>query len=354
MLAIQNTRNAAFLIFLVLLVGWLLYVVFNVKSWGKKEAGSEVELAPNRKVYFDDEELEGGRLERFQLFGLAMLVVSAIGLPLYWVLEPTRQAGAKEGYDKRFAKWGGQLFAPTAEGGFNCAGCHGGMKAVGGVKDYTITDPNTGEVKAVNWKAPALNTVMYRYSEDEVRYILQYGRPFSPMSPWGIEGGGPMNEQQLTTLIDYLKSIQIPQEGCDAKHPLCKGPDGEISKDKQAELQKAAMKLVESGQAKSLGEALFSLDYDSGALGCARCHTKGWSYDDPQATGGGAFGPNLTGGSEGRQFPNREDNVAFVCNPPVNGKKYGAQGQSSGKMPAFCGLYTDEQLNAVIDYVRSL
>jgi mono/diheme cytochrome c family protein len=354
MYAIQNTRNAAFLIFLVLFAGWLAYVLFNVSSWGKKEVGSEVELAPNRKEYFADEELEGGRLERFQLFGLAMLVVSAIGLPLYWVLEPTRQAGAREGYDKRFAKWGGQLFAPTAEGGFNCAGCHGGMKAVGGAKDYTITDPNTGEVKAVNWKAPALNTVLYRFSEEEIRYILVYGRPFSPMSPWGVLGGGPMNDQQIQTLIDYLKSIQIPQEGCDEKAPLCNGTEGELSTSKQAELQKAAQALVDKGEAKSLGEALFSLDYDSGALGCARCHTTGWSYDDPKQVGGGALGPNLTGGSEGRQFPNREDNKAFICAPPVAGKKYGQQGQSSGRMPAFCGLYTDEQLDAVIDYIRSL
>jgi cytochrome c553 len=203
------------------------------------------------------------------------------------------------------------------------------------VKDYTITDPNTGEVKSVLWKAPALNTVMYRYSEEEVRFILVYGRPYSPMSPWGVEGGGPMNDQQLDDLIAYLKSIQLPQEGCTAKNPMCKGVDGEINAEKQEEIQDEAMKLVTAGTAKSLGEALFSLDIDSGAVSCARCHTKGWSYDEPQ-------------------FPNHADNVAFICNPPEEGKKYGSQGQSSGKMPAFCGLYSDEQLEAVVDYIRSL
>ena len=58
----------------------------------------------------------------------------------------------------------------------------------------------TGEVRAVTWTAPALNTIFYRFSEDEVRYILVYGRPFSPMSPWGVDGGGPMNDQQIDTL----------------------------------------------------------------------------------------------------------------------------------------------------------
>ena len=41
-----------------------------------------------------------------------------------------------------------------------------------------------------------------------------------------------------------------------------------------------------------------------------------------------------------RQFPNAADNLAFVQNPPEAGKKYGQQGQSSGRMPAFGSYYT--------------
>ena len=73
------------------------------------------------------------------------------------------------------------------------------MNATGGVAPYTVTDPTTGEVTAVDWMAPALNTVLYRFDEDEVRYIITYGRPGSPMSAWGLEGGGPMNAQQIDT-----------------------------------------------------------------------------------------------------------------------------------------------------------
>ena len=39
-------------------------------------------------------------------------------------------------------------------------------------------------MRAVTWAAPALNTVLYRFDESEVRYILTYGRPGSPMSAW--------------------------------------------------------------------------------------------------------------------------------------------------------------------------
>ena len=139
------------------------------------------------------------------------LEITVVALPVYWVLEPDRQAGAEKAQEELFVEWGALLFAPTGDNisAFNCAGCHGGMKATGGVAEYNITDPATGEVRSVSWYAPALNTIFYRYSEEEVRYILVYGRPFSPMPAWGVEGGGPMNAQQIDTLLAYLKSIQI-------------------------------------------------------------------------------------------------------------------------------------------------
>ena len=58
--------------------------------------------------------------------------------------------------------------------------------AVGGVKEFTITDADNEFVATVNWQAPALNTVLLRFSEDEVRNILVYGRPGTPMPAWGL------------------------------------------------------------------------------------------------------------------------------------------------------------------------
>ena len=91
------TWGVALFLSAVLLIGWVLYVVINV--FGRrshKEVGAELELAPNRKPYYDDEQLEGPRLERVQLFGLLTLAVIVIALPLYWLFEPSRQAGARE------------------------------------------------------------------------------------------------------------------------------------------------------------------------------------------------------------------------------------------------------------------
>jgi mono/diheme cytochrome c family protein len=348
------TTTLAWIVLATAVGGWALYAFFNIRS-SRAEIGSEIELAANRKEYYDDETLEGKKLERTQLLGLAFLAVITVTLPLYWILEPGRQAGAEKDFEHKFELWGSGLFAATAEGGFNCAGCHGGMNGGGGVAAFAVTDPKTGEVKAVNWKAPAINTIFLRFSEEELRFILNYGRPFSPMSAWGLVGGGPMNEQQIQTVIDYLKSVQVPRENCidptqDAK--MCDG--GTLPKATQDEIQSEAERLVKAGTYASIGEALFNLDLGAGQYSCARCHTKGWSYGEPQITGGGAFGPNLTGGSAVRQFPNQEDMIAFISAGSEYGKKYGEQGQGGGRMPGFGAMLTQEQIKAIVEYVRGL
>ncbi|MEO5974491.1 MAG: cytochrome c [Ilumatobacteraceae bacterium] len=350
----DTTTSVAWLILVVSVLGWLFYLVSNVRR-GRAELGSEIVLAANRKPYYDDDILEGKKIERTQLIGIAFLAVITIALPLYWILEPNREAGATVYFQHRFENWGSDLFEPTSAGGYNCAGCHGGMKASGGVASYSITDSNTNEVKPVNWKAPALNTLFYRYSESEVRFILDYGRPFSPMSPWGLAGGGPLNEQQIQTLIEYVQSIQIPREDCAKLNDdprLCDG--GHLPKAQQDAIQTEAERLVEIGTYSSVGEALFNLDLGSGNFSCARCHTKGWSYGDPQIAGGGALGPNLTGGSSVRQFPQQSDMIAFIQGGSELGKRYGEQGQGSGRMPAFGAMLTNEQIRAIVDYVRGL
>jgi mono/diheme cytochrome c family protein len=333
--------------------GWIVYGLFNVAA-GRREVGAEIELAANRKEYYDDETLEGPRLERVQLLGVIMLGIIVVALPLYWVFEPSRQAGAQEGWDNRFASWGSQLFASTADGGFNCAGCHGGMAGVGGEAPFTVTDPVTQEVQAVNWKAPAVNTVFYKFDESEVRFILNYGRPFSPMSPWGLVGGGPMNTQQIDNLIAYMKSIQIPRENCaEGEDPLvC--DSGNLPAELQADIQAAAERAVADGEAASVGEALFNLELGAGAYSCARCHTLGWSYGQPGVSGQGAFGWNLTGGSVNAHFADDEQLVSFLKSGSDFGKLYGLQGQGSGRMPGFGSLLTDEQIREIVEYVRSL
>jgi hypothetical protein len=374
-LAASLARSVGLVIFFVALGGFVLYAVINIRS-GRDEVGSELELAPNRKPYLSDEELEGRKLDRTLLWGAITLAITAVGLPLYWLNEPGRMDGATVEFERIFASRGEGLFATTEEGGFNCAGCHGDA-GVGGLAAQTISDEDGEFVASVQWRAPALNTVLLRYSRDEVTYILTYGRPFSPMPAWGLDGGGPMNDQQLKNLVDYMASITIsPEEAREA-----------IEEELREQLELGAEEDIDYDDA-AVGEALFNMGRDNGFAGgaysCGRCHTRGWSIvDTPDADppspnppdadlsdyvdhpdGSGALGPRLVGVIP-RQFLTVAEMVAFIIRGSEDGLRYGQNGQGSGKMPSFGdnpntedvegdGMMSTDMICAIVRYEASL
>ena len=355
-------KAIGYIVAIVLLLGFVLAIFFNMRK-ARPEIGAEIELAPNRRPGTPDDELETKKLDRTLGLGLVALAVIAIALPLYWLGEPSRQTNQIEGYKETFIARGENLYVNGAQ----CANCHG-PNGVGGVASYTITDPATGDfVAQVQWKAPALNTVMYRYTPEQVRYILNYGRGYSPMPAWGAPGGGPLTEQQIDDIIYYLTSIQVPAEQTRI--------DVQAELDKTCKADAAGNCTVANGLYKTLGEAIFNLGYSDGfaggAFSCGRCHTKGWSYGAAQIAGGGAMGPNLTGGSEIRQFPLASQQESFVSAYPKQGTAYGVSGWSSGRMGSFGTnpnavdpataimspdqvMLTPEQIAAVVAYERSL
>ncbi len=52
-LAASTIKSIGVVIAVLVVIGFVVYVIINVRS-GRAEAGSEIELAPNRKPYFDD------------------------------------------------------------------------------------------------------------------------------------------------------------------------------------------------------------------------------------------------------------------------------------------------------------
>ncbi len=330
-LAAISQRRVAAIVVLLLLLGWVLYLISTARR--TYVPGSEVEVAPNRKQYYADEALEGPRLTRYLWWAFACLAILAVGLPAYWMREPFRQQGA--GFDRGIAYFenkaiqrGEELFQtspgdpPTPrEPHFGCEACHG-KEGVGGVASYTLTDPSNpdGPTKQVQWAAPPLNTVMLRFRPDEVKTILVYGRPNTPMPAWGLDGGGPMNDQQINDLIAYLTHIARDPEEVKAENLARFGTDGQ--------------RLFEGF--------------------CARCHTQGFAYGEPGLPGGGAYGPALTAGATLRQFPTPDLHFEWVAETAEFGEAYGVRGISSGRMPFFGNELTPEQIQAIVDYERSL
>jgi mono/diheme cytochrome c family protein len=370
LVAATTVKAVGVVICAITIIGFVTYALVNIRA-GRAEISSEIELAPNRKPYYDDETLEGPRLTRALGVGFVLMAVTAIGLPLYWLNEPGRQSGAVENFDQTFINRGARLFAPTADGGYNCAGCHGAEGVGGQAPPYTLTKSDGEFVATVTWRAPALNTVLLRFSEEELRQILVYGRPGTPMPAWGAEGGGPLTTQQIDELIAYLASIQISSDEART----------EVEEALRSELDLGEGEAIDY-QDPAVGEALFNLGLESGEAGgaysCARCHTKGASFlygavDPPDADlddyagypdGTGAFGWALTSGVVPRQFLTIDDLIEFLNEGTEYGMLYGQRGQGSGRMPGYGdnpntdepadGMFSADMLDAIAEYEASL
>lgn len=350
-------------------VGVIAYAVHALRKTPNDEPSQ------NLTPFLADEELEGPRLERVLGWALFFAAIIAVALPVYWLREPTRQDKSTDVFDERAVERGEVLYSnkamPKYDGAksLQCADCHGTEGGGGAAPTVQLV---AGEPTKVAWKAPAVNTVLYRFSPKEVHDILVYGRQGSPMQAWGLDGGGPKNEQSITDLVAYLTSIQISpaeaqlqaQEDLDAYLALPQ-TDAESLAAKVDEANKAlddarkaladvdpadeaakydaqvavdeAQKEVELAQGRadraaeyatrrvdvSAGQALFELN-------CARCHTENWSYwvtggpglalpEDVVGPpgGGGSLGFNLRGGQSMRRFPNNDN--AFEATPAAAG-----------------------------------
>lgn len=376
MIVASTQRAIGFVVLAVVAIGFVIWLFANLRD-ARKEAGSEIELAANRKPYIDDDELEGRKLNLALFSAAGLLAIIGVALPLYWLAEPGRMDGAVDTFQETFERRGLELY----EQGAQCINCHGGNGS-GGQATFIINDQNGQFVEEVSWNAPALNNVLYRYSEEGVRYILNYGRPGTPMAAWGGPGGGPLTTQQVDNLIDYLWSIQLtPEEMTTEVDDLVRGIDEglyermiEVRESNQGEVPPLEVNRLSTEDEIKLGEILFNnQDLGAGAYSCARCHVAGAAYGQGWQPFSrlqmGSFGPNLVGIEN---EATEQQHFDLIWNGMVPGQLYFSRRQGNPQMPAFganpntgqseegvpdlgeAGMLEPEQVWAIVTYERNL
>ncbi len=190
------TANIITVIAVVAGIAWLgVLFVSAIRNRGGEE------IAPNLRPGITDEEMETRRLEGGQKAAIVFSAFLAISLPLYFLTEPQRQEGFVEEFSEGSINRGAHLVEE-----FACFSCHG-PEGSGGSAPYV--EKRSGVTVA--WAAPSLNDVFFRYDEDEVNFWVTYGRGNTPMPAWGLPGGGPLNEEQVVDVVNYLKTIQVGQ-----------------------------------------------------------------------------------------------------------------------------------------------
>lgn len=179
----------------------LIVVVTSAREKARRAGPS---APPSRRPGPTDEALEGPLLERYQVAGVALTVFLALLLPFLYLREPVRQRAAAKKELTESVRLGRATFVEF------CARCHGPDAEGGTVKRYVT--PGVKGAKPADVQAPNLHEVWSRHPDEDVATVawdtIQKGRPPTPMPTWGVRYGGPMNDQQITDLVNYILSIQ--------------------------------------------------------------------------------------------------------------------------------------------------
>src|SRR4029453_3944794 len=98
------------------------------------------------------------------------------------------------------------------------------------------------------------------------------------MPGWGASvNKGPLNEQQVSNVIDYLASIQLTPKEAQHEAQVALAEDLGLVQEGRSEDGIDGAISQNDYDAPATGKALFNQDAAGGAYACARCHTRGWS-----------------------------------------------------------------------------
>jgi mono/diheme cytochrome c family protein len=417
----SSFRDVLILINVIAISALLIFILVRVVSLRRNP---EAKSPQNQTRFYDDDVLEGPHLERVLGVALIALVIAVVGLIVYFIWEPFRGADAVTQFKDQAVARGAVLFANQGSPEYDptksllCANCHG-TAGTGGSAAFVVKsqDPRCDPQQTVDaklaatqpyclphqvaWEAPNLTLAGLRYSKQQLANIITYGRQGTPMPAWGVASGkGVLNPQGISDLVAYVESLATTPDKAQAEadkqvakwrdtlnDPKVKAAAAKWVADARANLASAqaqsaaapanetlaatvvymqdvldvALQWQATTQSATNGQVLFMAN-----TGCARCHTRGWSWFDPTnpegnpppgIMGGGAYGPNLTGGDVNGQFPppnGEADLFTWVSVGVEANQQYGIRGISSGRMPHFGAVLTKDQIEAIMAYERSL
>jgi mono/diheme cytochrome c family protein len=198
------SRTTVLILAVVSAIFLFFALIIIISSAREKARRAGPSAPPSRRPGPTDEALEGPLLEKYQVAGVALTIFLAVLLPFLYMREPARQKAAAEKELAESVRLGQATFEEF------CARCHGEQAEGGVVKRYVV--PGQKNAKPADVQAPDLREIHSRWPDDDTASVaweaIQKGRPPSPMPTWGVRYGGPMNDQQIIDLVNYLLSIQ--------------------------------------------------------------------------------------------------------------------------------------------------
>jgi mono/diheme cytochrome c family protein len=172
-----------------------------------------------------DPDLESKNLEKLKAAGLVVTLFLAVWLPVTWLNDPNSnlsQEKALHAASIERGKHAVQLFSETNPGGVGCVRCHG-VDLSGG---HNLFAPPGSKDQAIV-QVPNLQTVCGGASTGhanikslaDIQNTIMQGREGTDMPSWSIRFKGPLDDQQIGDLVNYIveinkKTIPFDQNVC--------------------------------------------------------------------------------------------------------------------------------------------
>ena len=184
----------------ILVLGAVLGALLIWRS-ARGRRGTVQDVPPGLRPAYSDAELEQSVQYRYRAWGMVLFVFFALFLPIYWFFESQRLNAVTEGTFVQSVVRGELLYEP------NCSECHG-RDGGGGAATSPYGDDS--------WPAPNLTNIAARYEDnanitdirDYIYTTIERGRPGTPMPTWGAAYGGPLTDQQIEEITDWILAQQ--------------------------------------------------------------------------------------------------------------------------------------------------
>lgn len=195
-------------------VGGLIWLSLRGKP------GRKPDIPPAMRPGPADETLERAKVVSLPGWGTLFVLFFTLWIPFQWLNEPKVNVADEVEAVERSVERGSRWFQVSSEEnptGYGCARCHG-ANAEGGTVSFTTPDgeviPDYPVPKLVDvCGGPEFGHPLIKKLDDVRNTIMQGRQPNTPMPSWSIRFQGPMNDQQIQDLINYLISIQkVPFE----------------------------------------------------------------------------------------------------------------------------------------------
>ncbi len=274
---------------------------------------------------------------------VSLLAASFIVLGIYTLWDPGRADDAKAFQDEKAVERGADLFAQ------NCRQCHGDSGEGGNVAKrnplalplnrYDLQGYRTAD-DMTNGTPP--DPVLVEQQLQFISGVISCGRANTQMPVWGDQNGGPLNAEQvrqLASLVVEGKWDLAKAAGDKIDVSLASTPEAPANPNVTKQSCGQVPRALAAGLA---GEALLK-------YGCTGCHT---------TTGETGTGPTWKGvyGSQVTMTDGSTVTVddAYLRESITNPNAKIVKGFSADTMPNNSGVITDAEVNALIDYIKTL